>query len=221
MSTPAVRVLFGEFVFDADARRLTRARQAVHLSPKALQLLQMLLARRPRAASKAEIHEALWPATYVTDASLARVATEIRSALDDDARQPRFVRTVYGFGYAFSGEAAQAPPSRAGRDVGACRLTWGKREIVLGEGENILGRIEGAAVWIDSRKVSRLHARIVVAHGRATLEDLGSKNGTLLRGQRLAALTELADGDAIRVGPVELTYRSARAAGSTETDVAD
>ena len=181
----------------------------------------MLLARRPRAAAKAEIHEALWPATYVTDASLARVASEIRSALDDDARQPRFLRTVYGFGYAFSGDAEEAPPSPAGRDIGACRLTWGKREIVLGEGENVLGRIEGAAVWIDSRKVSRLHARIVVAQGRATLEDLGSRNGTLLRGQRLAALAELSDGDEIRVGPVDLTFHSARAAGTTETDVAD
>ena len=171
--------------------------------------------------SKAEIHEALWPATYVTDASLARVANEIRSALDDDARQPRFVRTVYGFGYAFSGDATEAPASLAGRDVGACRLMWGKREIVLGEGENVLGRIEGAAVWIDSRKVSKLHARIVVARGRASLEDLGSKNGTFLRGQRLAAPSDLADGDAIRVGPVEMTYRSGRAAGSTETDAAE
>jgi adenylate cyclase len=67
--------------------------------------------------------------------------------------------------------------------------------------------------------VSRRHARILVSAGRATLEDLGSKNGTWLRGKRVTSPSELADGDVITVGSVVLKFRAARVAVSTQTDV--
>jgi pSer/pThr/pTyr-binding forkhead associated (FHA) protein len=54
--------------------------------------------------------------------------------------------------------------------------------VSLHDGENVIGREEDAAAWIESASVSRRHARIVVSGGTATLEDLGSKNGTFLRG---------------------------------------
>ena len=94
---------------------------------------------------------------------------------------------------------------------------WGKREIPLVDGDNIIGRVEDAALWIDSTRVSRRHARIVVSGARATLEDLGSKNGTYLRGQQLGDPAALADGDEIGVGAVILVFRCARAVGPTET----
>jgi DNA-binding winged helix-turn-helix (wHTH) protein len=211
-------IRIGECVLDSAARRLTRAGQSVHLSPKAFQLLELLLAQRPRAVSKAEMRDALWPATYVAASSLARVVAELRAALGDDARHPRLVRTVHGFGYAFSGEAAtelqtpSAPP-----DAFACRLTWGDREILLREGEHVLGRAPTASVWIDSTSVSRSHARIVVAGGRATLEDLGSKNGTFVRGRRITGPTVLAHGDVIRLGRVEVKVSVVRPDQSTLT----
>jgi len=215
-------IRIGECVLDSAARRLSRAGRSVHLSPKAFQLLELLLAQRPRAVSKAEMRDALWPATYVAASSLARVVAELRAALADDARHPRLVRTVHGFGYAFSGDAATEPQTpSAPPDAFACRLTWGDREILLREGEHVLGRAPTASVWIDSTSVSRSHARIVVAGGRATLEDLGSKNGTFLRGQKLQAPSELSDGDVIAVGPMVLKFRAARATVSTATDVAD
>jgi DNA-binding winged helix-turn-helix (wHTH) protein len=215
-------IRIGECVLDSAARRLSRAGRSVHLSPKAFQLLELLLACRPRALSKAEIRDALWPATYVAASSLARVVAELRAALGDDARHPRLVRTIHGFGYAFAGEAATEPQTpSAPPDAFACRLTWGDREILLREGEHVLGRAPTASVWIDSTSVSRSHARIVVAGGRATLEDLRSKNGTFLRGRKLEAPSELLDGDVIAVGPVVLKFRAARATVSTATDVAD
>ena len=215
-------IRIGECVLDSAARRLSRAGRSVHLSPKAFQLLELLLAQRPRAVSKAEMRDALWPATYVAASSLARVVAELRAALADDARHPRLVRTVHGFGYAFLGDAATEPQTpSAPPDAFACRLTWGDREILLREGEHVLGRAPTASVWIDSTSVSRSHARIVVAGGRATLEDLGSKNGTFLRGQKLQAPSELSDGDVIAVGPMVLKFRAARATVSTATDVAD
>jgi DNA-binding winged helix-turn-helix (wHTH) protein len=217
-----VRVRIGEFLLDSATRQLLQADRPVHVSPKAFQLLELLLARRPRPATKAEINDALWPATYVSASSLARVVAEVRAALGDDARHPTLVRTIHGFGYAFSGSAeAERDVRAAPLEACTCRLTWGDREIVLCDGEHVLGRAPTASVWIDSTSVSRSHARILVAEGRATLEDLGSKNGTFLRGKRVEAASELMDGDVIALGDVVLKFRASRAALSTATAAAD
>ena len=168
---------------------------------------------------KAEIHDALWPATAVSSSNLGRVVADLRSALGDDARHPRYVRTVHGFGYAFSGEAVDDAPPPEPLDARACSLVHGTREIPLGEGPHLLGRAPDASVRIDSTSVSRHHARIVVARGRATLEDLGSKNGTFHRGKRLEASAELSDGDLIGVGSIVLKFRTARALASTESGI--
>ncbi len=213
-----MRFRFDEFVFDSGARELLRNGRTVPLTPKALSLLGALLERRPEALSKQQLLELLWPDTFVSESSLARLAAEVRKAIGDDARAPRFLRTVYGFGYAFHGEARdEAAPARTPR--AGFRLVLGPREIPLFEGENLLGRAEDATGWIDSPKASRRHARIVVSGGRATLEDLGSKNGTFLRGRRLTGPAPLADGDEIVIGPILMTFRVG-GSGSTETDTA-
>lgn len=217
-----MRLRFGDCVFDSAAREVRRGGKRVAVSPKAFQLLELLLARRPQAVKRAEIHDAVWPVTCVSASSLGRVVADLRAALADDARHPRYLRTLHGFGYAFSGEVEDEAEAAPGPfDALACRLVWGAREIPLGEGPHVLGRGPEAAVWIDSTKVSRQHARIVVSHGRALLEDLGSKNGTYHRGKRLLAPTELSDGDVISVGPVVLKFRSSRALASTESGRVD
>ncbi len=68
-----------------------------------------LLARRPHACRKQELHDRLWPDSFVSEATLASLVAEIRTALRDKARKPRFVRTVHGFGYAFCGEVREDP----------------------------------------------------------------------------------------------------------------
>lgn len=88
------------------------------------------------------------------------------------------------------------------------RLVWGDREVPLREGENLLGRHAASLLPLDSDSVSRRHARILVSGGQATLEDLGSRNGTLLGGRRLSAPALLSDGDEIRIGEVEMTFRA-------------
>jgi len=207
------RLRFGEFVLDEATRELMRGGAPVHLSPKAYQLLTILLAERPRALSKGDLQDRLWPETYVVEANLANLVGEIREALGDDPRRPRYVRTIHRFGYAFrepaeEGGAAAAAPG--------CRLTWKGGRAALGEGEHILGRDALASVVLDSSSVSRRHARIVLAAGKATVEDLGSKNGTFLNERAVRAPQPLADGDKLRIGSVGLTFRILRAA-STET----
>src|SRR5688500_954676 len=99
-----MRLRFADFSLDAPARELRRGGEVVHVSPKAFDLLVLLTGASPRALSKQEILDAIWPGTFVVDSSLAGVVKELRSALGDDAKEPRFVRTVYGHGYAFSAE---------------------------------------------------------------------------------------------------------------------
>ena len=205
---------FGECTFDAVRREVRRGAEAVPLSPHAFALLDLLVASRPRALSKAKLLDALWPNAFVTEASLAGLVSEIRRGIGDDAREPRFLRTVHGFGYAFSDGAA----GRADED-GVFRLVWGLYEVPLGEGENLLGRDPCATIAIEDATVSRQHARIVIHAGRAALEDLGSKNGTWLGGTRIATSEPLADGDEIRVGPAAMTFRCFAAGASTETQM--
>ena len=214
-----LRLSFGQCVLDTDARELRRAGVPRQLSPKAFQLLELLLASRPRAVAKSDIHERLWPDTFVSDSSLARLASEVRVAIGDDARHPRLVRTLHRHGYAFSGAVA-VEPSGEETTPPPYRLVWGERLIPLREGETVLGRGAEAGVRIDLGRVSRRHARIVVDGARAVLEDLGSKNGTFLRGQRLLAPAELADGDEIAVGTALLLFRAAHGDSTTETGTA-
>jgi DNA-binding winged helix-turn-helix (wHTH) protein len=213
-----LRVRFGDCVFDATARALTRAGQPVHLAPKSFRLLELLLSRRPRPVTKSEIRDVLWPATAVGGSSLARVVADLRSAIGDDARRPRLVRTVHDFGYSFAGEILTEPAAGLDAlDALTCRVSWGEREIALGPGEHVLGRMPDASVWIDSTSVSRRHARIVVSPGDAVIEDLGSKNGTYVGGKKVTSPSTLSDGDTITVGSVVLKFRAARVAASTQS----
>jgi DNA-binding winged helix-turn-helix (wHTH) protein len=207
---------FGAFTLDTGTRELLRAGRPVHLSPKAYGLLTALVENRPRALSKADLQERLWPETYVVEANVANLVGEIRAALGDDPRRPRYVRTVHGFGYAFHGHAG--PEESAGTGA-VYRLIWKGGRATLGEGEHILGRDAEASIVLDSPSVSRRHARILIAESHATVEDLGSKNGTLLNDRTVGVPQPLADGDRIRIGTVGLTFRIRPSAASTQTAV--
>jgi DNA-binding winged helix-turn-helix (wHTH) protein len=209
------RVAFGEFALDTDTRELLRRGQPAHLSPKAYQLLAILVKDRPKALSKAELQRRLWPDAFVVEANVGNLVGEIREALGDDPRRPRYVRTVHGFGYAFKGAAAQAGPAAARGMV--CRLIWKGGRATLPEGEHVIGRDDEATVVLDSPSVSRRHARILVAAGQATIEDLESKNGTLLNDRKVGTQEPLLDGDKLRVGSVPLTFRIVASASSTQT----
>jgi DNA-binding winged helix-turn-helix (wHTH) protein len=212
-----MRIRFGDSTFDSETRELLRRGASVHLSPKAFRLLELLLESRPRALSKADLQERIWPDTFVSEANLASLVAEIRDAIGEDGRSAHFVRTVYGFGYAFSGEVAdvQRPPAAA-----ALRrhcLVNGKREIELSDGENIVGRDMDAAVRIDDPTVSRHHARVVVDGAAVRVEDLGSKNGSFVDGKRLRASRRLRSGNTVKVGSVLLTFKTYSPEESTES----
>ena len=182
-------VAFGRFRFDSGMRELLAGAEAAHLSPKAFDVLKLLLERRPNVVDKREIYRAVWPDTFVGDAT---------------------IRTVHRVGYAFAFEpvvdlAGAVQPDRPSPSR-RCWLSVNDRTFHLTEGENVVGRDPQCTVWLDESGVSRRHARIVVAGTSATLEDLKSKNGTFVRGRGVKQPRELADGDVIQFGSTEARF---------------
>ena len=206
-----MRLDLGPVTLDLDRHQVFRGGEPLHLSTKAYALLALLVESRPKALSKDEIQRALWPETFVSDTSLTTLVNEVRAALEESAREPKLIRTVHGFGYAFEGAASPA--------ISGHRLVWGDREVALDEGENVLGRDPGPRGSIPDASISRRHARITIRGEMATLEDLDSKNGTFVGQERVSRPKLLSDGDAVRLGLVNLVYRAAPGTQSTTKTV--
>ena len=209
-----MRACFGPFMLDTSTREIRREDEIIHVSPKCFDLLRFLIEAAPRVVSKRQILDAIWPGTYVSDGTLAATVTELRGALDDDAKHPEFIRTVHRVGYAFCAPLVRPD---TGQSSAAYRLRWGGHEIHLSAGPNILGRDRTAVAWIDDPSISRLHARIEVGDVDVTIEDLGSKNGTFVAGRRIEGPQALHDGDEVTLGRVPMTFRVFRQGLPTES----
>jgi DNA-binding winged helix-turn-helix (wHTH) protein len=205
-----VRVTCGDLTIDFDRRQVSLAGDDVRLSPKAYAFLQYLAERRPAAVSRQEIYDVLWPDVFVSDSNLATIVAELRRALNDDAKEPRYVRTIFGFGYAFAGDGGAPAEAPA-----CCRLVGGDVDLLLPLGETILGR-EMEQLRRHS-VVSRAHAVVKIAADSATIEDLDSKNGTFVGGRRIHNATAIVDGDVVTLGKLRLIFRRIANASTTLT----
>ncbi len=212
-----MKLHFGKNELDCASRRLWHDGREMRLSTKAFDLLALLAERRPAAVRKSDIKDRLWPETFVSETNLPTLIAEIRDALGDDARQGQCIRTVHGFGYAFIAEALVVSAGSAPDDIPPAWLVGLTARITLARGENVLGREGDDVVELHSPTVSRRHARVTLSPDRATLEDLGSKNGTYVNESRVTSPVPLSDGDVVRVGSLVFTIRFARPGTSTQT----
>ena len=209
-----MNVRFGRFTLDAAARQLTHEGRHLRLSPKAFDLLVLLIEKRPAVVDKGVLRERLWPSTHVVDASLSNLVAEIRALTGGEDPSP--VRTVHGVGYAFAGvvEDLNGQGQSQSADRPPCWVIWRDRPIALSRGDNLVGRDASCAVWLDQGDVSRRHARIRVpaddsaGSDEATVEDLNSTNGTLLGGRPVKGVVPLRDGDTLQLGPEVLVFRT-------------
>jgi DNA-binding winged helix-turn-helix (wHTH) protein len=210
-STSASRkVPIGAFVFDVNRRLLLKGGEEVPLSTLEFELLALLVSKRPGAVSKQKIQQVLWPHTIVTETSLTTLVRALRLKLRQEGRRGP-VRTVHGFGYAL-----EVPPGTPAR---LPRLLRGRSEIRVVPPELVLGREPGQPGSIDDASVSRRHARLSWDESGVVLADLGSKNGTYVRGARISKPVRLKDGDEVRVGLVTFVFRSPGSGGSTTKTV--
>jgi DNA-binding winged helix-turn-helix (wHTH) protein len=208
---------FADCVLDLSARQLERQGKIVPLEPKVYELLEVLIKRRPAVVANDELDELLWPKAYVARTSLTRLVSKLRAALGDTP-QGAVIRTAYKTGYAFRAEVTCVPSAAA--PMATIELVWKKQSLPLTDGVHLAGRDDACALVIDASTVSRHHARITVVSGAATIEDLGSTNGTHVNGMRISAPTRLGFGDELSLGSEVLQVRR-RAASALTVKVGD
>ena len=206
----------GEIVVDIGTRLVRRDGIDIHLAPKAFELLVMLVHHKPNAVSHEQLHSALWPGVHVSETSLASLITQLRKALGDRSGDGRLIRTLHRVGYAFIGDAVLVGDATS-TAAPACRLMWRGDAINLPTGTSIIGRDRGCAVQIDAESISRQHARVSVTSSDVSIEDLGSKNGTWVAGERITNRVVLTDGLSFRLGSEVVLIEIGSAARPTKT----
>lgn len=208
-----MRLRFADCILDLRARQLERQGKVVPLEPKMYELLEVLIERRPAVVTNNELDDLLWPKVYVARTSLTRLVSELRTALGDQPRGSRVIRTVYKTGYAFCAEATSVRPES--KSAATMELVWRKESFFLTDGEHLAGRDADCSLMIDASTVSRRHARITVVSGTASVEDLESTNGTQVNGTRISGPTRLGPGDELSLGSELLQVRRKLAAALT------
>jgi hypothetical protein len=143
---------------------------------------------------------AVWPDVYVADGTLNRTITELRDLLGDET----MIETVPRRGYRFAMEVEDANPPSATWSRFA--VAHGDRTIPLLEGPNVIGRTPDCEVQILASSISRHHARITTSGSTATIEDLGSTNGTFVDGKRIESPTRIAAKQKLRLGREALRF---------------
>ncbi|MEO8215455.1 MAG: FHA domain-containing protein [Acidobacteriota bacterium] len=193
---------FAGYTIDLERGVLLRGDAVVPLSPRALDVLEMILTNHPAPVARDDVRRQLWAGTPVLDSSINMLIDELRSTLETGNSGLDLVST---------GEYLRVMerPVRlhvAPGDDGGPALIWAKHRLPLPPGASTLGRDSDADIVIEAPTVSREHARVVIDDsGQITIQDLDSKNGTFIGGQRLdETATPLTDGDLVRLGDVEL-----------------
>jgi DNA-binding winged helix-turn-helix (wHTH) protein len=214
-----LKYTFGTVCLDTGGRTVSGPNGPVHLTRKAFDLLVLLIEARPNAVSKDDLHARLWPDTFVAESSLQNLIHEIRHAIDSPATPASWIRTVHSVGYSFCGDVVSSVTrvSVSGLEPIQAWLIGESTRVPLRLGENILGRGLEDVTEIDLPTISRRHARIVATEDTITLEDLGSKNGTWLKDERLSAPRLLADGDVLCLGSARFRLRLAQSPDATES----
>lgn len=215
--------LLGDWLVQPSLNSLTRGSESRRLEPKIMDVLVCLCERAGAVVQKSFIIDTVWATRFVCESVLSRAIAEIRTSLGDSARTPRYIATISKRGYRVVAPVRACSPSQSEpTSTGPVfALVLGDRELPLDQGEWVLGRAFDAGVRIDAGTVSRHHARVVVSGAHATIEDLGSKNGTAVRGERISTVTELHDGDEVFLGSVSLVVRSIAATAPTRTCTVD
>ncbi len=102
---------FGEFVLDPAKRTLSRADSSVFLTPKAFDVLFVLVQNPNRLITKEELLEAVWGGTLVEEGNLTQYISHIRKALNDSSEDARLIVTIPRKGYQFAGDVAVSEPA--------------------------------------------------------------------------------------------------------------
>jgi DNA-binding winged helix-turn-helix (wHTH) protein/pimeloyl-ACP methyl ester carboxylesterase len=104
-------ISFAGYRFEAETGRLWSGSREIRLTPKASEVLTQLVLHAGEPVSKADLFATVWSGTAVSDDALTSCIQELRRALDDDSKQPRFIETRHRRGYRFVAELSRAEPA--------------------------------------------------------------------------------------------------------------
>lgn len=191
---------FGSFTLDTSSRELREQERIVAADPRHIAVLLYFLENPGRVISREELIEKLWPKSNDGGERLSEAVVALRDALHDrDARIPRYIAAAPPRGYKFVASVSTTKVEY--------ELIHGLRRLSLAAGENIIGRAGDATVQIRTTGVSRHHARLVIGPENATIEDLESKNGTMVNRRRIKGVCELKQHDEVGIGDATLIFQ--------------
>lgn len=225
VDTPAVAerpFRLGEWLVEPRLNRLTRDGESIQIELKMMDVLVCLARCAGEVVTRRQLVDSVWDEGFVADNTISHAVAQLRKAFGDSHRNPMFIETIHRRGYrliapvhfdetsSFMNSATHFSYLAVARGI----------EVPLFDGANLIGRGPDTAIMIPSMKVSRHHAKITVEHDAASLEDLGSKNGTYLNGTKIQEPVQLDGGDLIGVGCVTETVLVVDSLGrrTTESD---
>jgi TolB-like protein/DNA-binding winged helix-turn-helix (wHTH) protein/Flp pilus assembly protein TadD len=163
------RVCFGACQLDVKHVQVWRDHQEVKLTGKAFAVLCYFVDHPGQLVTKDALFAAAWPETVVSDATLASCIQEVRQALGDDAKQPRYIETVHRRGFRFIAAVTAAPRPRGEVQVPSQEegetAKWGNGE---------MGRGDGAKVFALDPQTSGLGLRTLDSHAQPQIPDAQS-----------------------------------------------
>ncbi len=189
----------GEWLVEPDLNRIFRDDETVHLEPRVMEVLVQLACHVPNVVTRQQLIDGVWDGGFITDNTLTHSIAELRRALGDDARQPAYIETIHRRGYRLLERVTDFARSSAYRFRQTFPLPGPDRQSLRaaqGGRESDRQAAGGVAVcpFTSDLSSSRAHHRCRLV---AYLEDLGSKNGTMLNGRRIES-REQASATAIR-----------------------
>jgi DNA-binding winged helix-turn-helix (wHTH) protein len=133
------QIWFGQFRLDVQGELLWHTHERLSLLPKAFTILRYLVEHQGQLVTKASLLEAIWPDTVVGDGVLAVGIAELRKALGDDPRAPRFIETVHRRGYRFRTPLSSTPPVHSSQSpVHRSSLPSSQRETLNAKADTLL-----------------------------------------------------------------------------------
>ncbi len=199
------RFRVGEWTVEPSLNRIRRDGREIRLEPRVMDLLVHLAGRAGEVASRTEIIDALWAEQYVADSVLTRAVSLLRDAWATIHKcRAMLRRSPSGVTGLVAPVTSRTAPAE---DNAIPIITIGERQWLLTAEETVIGRGADATIRLDQTRVSRRHARIRRVGAGAEIEDLDSKNGTLVNGVPVESPVTLFDGDQIIIGPVVAVYR--------------
>jgi len=192
--TTAAQILFPPFHLDLANEHLLQDTHIIPLKPKTFAILRYLVENPGRLVTKEELLKVIWGQVRVSEAILRGYIRELRQALADDPREPRFIETVHGRGYRFIGpvsggqkelsstpqptaESLRPPTAMVGRETELAQLhAWlektrqGERQLVFVTGEPGIGKTTVVEAFLEQAGPA---SSLWTAHGQC-LEHYGA-----------------------------------------------